>query len=87
LRPRPRQKIVEQNNIGGDLLDLITLGLERALGRRYQEAYDKRSKRGEQSGAQPHYVSCVGVQMRLGQDRAKQQTEQRTSENEGKCNR
>jgi hypothetical protein len=53
LWPRPCQQVIEQNDIGGDLLDLIVLGLERALGGRNQEAYYKRSKRGEKSGAEP----------------------------------
>jgi hypothetical protein len=39
LWPRPCQQVIEQNDIGGDLLDLIALGLERAFGRRNQEAY------------------------------------------------
>ena len=42
--PRPRQQVVEQNDIGGDLIDLIALGLERALCRRNQQADNKRGK-------------------------------------------
>jgi hypothetical protein len=63
LRTILRQEIVEQNDIGGHLLDLSALRVVRALRRGDQQAEDKCGDRPDQTGAEPDNIFCVSAQV------------------------
>ena len=70
-----RENAVEQNEIGGDLLHLRGLCIERALRCGDEEAKHQRSDSGDQADAKAHHVLGMFVQMILWQDAAQQRAE------------
>lgn len=79
--PRPCEDVVEQNDVRGDLFDLVALRLIRRLRGSDQKAEDERRKRGDQSGTQPHHILGIRAQVRLRQNEPKQHAQQRAPEN------
>jgi len=59
FRPILRQQTIEQDYVGGDLLDLGILGIEGAFCGSNQQAKDKRSDRRNQSYTKPYDILRV----------------------------
>jgi hypothetical protein len=67
LRSIALELVVQQNQLLGDLPDLLALGVIGILGGGDQQAKHQRRDGGDQRGAQPHDILRMVVQMMLRQ--------------------
>ena len=74
------QNAVEEEKIGGELLDLRALRLERGLGGAYEQSENQSGYSGNQPDAKPHHVLGVLVQMVSRQGAAKQRAKQNAAQ-------
>ena len=77
---------IEKDDVGGDLFDLSTFRIVRALGRCDQQAEHKGGHRSDETRAELYGIPHVFTEMLLRQDIAKVHAEQCATENKRKRN-
>src|SRR5262249_11111945 len=76
------QKLVEQNDVCGQVLHLAALGVIRALGRGDQQAKHQRRDRSGQAGAESDDVLCIVGKMMTRQRPAQERSGERSGKDD-----